>query len=78
MRIERGRVVDLAKKYSHAWLFLIFAMLGQQFSLLEQYVVPKYWVYCWVDGYIPFIRLLCSLHALVRVRGRRAGGALPS
>ena len=47
MRIERGRVVDLAKKYSHAWLFLIFAMLGQQFSLLEQYVVPKYWVYCW-------------------------------
>lgn len=55
MRIERGKVVDLAKRYSHAWLFLIFAMLGQQFSLLEQYIVPRYWVYCWLDGFIPFM-----------------------
>ena len=55
LRIDKGLVTGLAKKYSHAWLFLIFAMLGQQFSLLEQFVVPRYWVYCWVDGYIPFL-----------------------
>ena len=55
VRIERGRAVNLLKRYSHAWLFLIFAMLGQQFSLLEQYVIPRYWVYCWVDGLIPFV-----------------------
>ena len=55
MRIERGQVIHLVKRYSHAWLFLIFAMLGLQFSLLEQYVVPRYWVYCWVDGLIPFV-----------------------
>ena len=64
MRIERGKVVDLAKRYSHAWLFLIFAMLGQQFSLLEQYVVPKYWVYCWVDGLIPFVPIFVIPYTL--------------
>ena len=55
MRIDRDRVLNLAKTYSHAWLFLIFAMLYLLFNLLEQYIVPKYWVFCWIDEYIPFV-----------------------
>ena len=41
--------------YRHAALFLLFLLIVQIFNVLEQTVVPRYWVQCAVDQYIPFV-----------------------
>ena len=44
-----------AKTYVHALWFVVYLFLVLQFSLLERYVVPKYWVSSVLDQFIPFI-----------------------
>lgn len=41
--------------HRHAALFLIFLVLVQLFSALELHVVPRFWIQCSLDKYIPFI-----------------------
>ena len=42
------------QRYWHAFLFLIYPVLAVLFALLEKYIVPQYWVGCYVDQFIPF------------------------
>lgn len=36
-------------------LFLLFAVLGQIFGILERTLVPEYWISTGLDAYIPFL-----------------------
>ena len=45
----------LVKEYWHSVFFLGFLILYSEFSMLEKYIVPQYWISCTVDQLIPFI-----------------------
>ena len=50
-----NRLTSRLYAYRHAALFLIFLLIVQLFNVLEQTVVPRFWVECSLDQYIPFI-----------------------
>lgn len=45
----------LVRRYWHAVLFLGYLITTIEFSLLEKYTVPRYWISCPVDSLIPFV-----------------------
>ena len=46
---------SLLHNYRHAFLFLLFFFLTSIFNLLEQVVVPQYWISCRLDYLLPFV-----------------------
>lgn len=52
---QTNRLLSWVHTYRHAALFLIFFVILQLFNIVEQTVVPRYWVACSLDKNIPFI-----------------------
>lgn len=49
---------DLLKKYSHASILLYYFIILAWFGYLEKIIlVPKYYMFCFIDSYIPFVSI---------------------
>ena len=55
MNKTKQRLSDILYNYRHATLLLLLLLLIYVFNLLEQVVVPRYWISCTLDDYIPFV-----------------------
>lgn len=55
MNTSKQRFTDILYNYRHASLFLLFLCLTSLFNLLEQVVVPQYWISCRLDYLLPFV-----------------------
>lgn len=55
MRLPKQPFATLLYNYRHAALFLVFLCLTSWFNLLEQVVVPQYWISCRLDYMLPFV-----------------------
>jgi|GEM_PF-104085 len=49
-----GAVRFFFQRYWHAFLFLLYLALMGTFGLLEKFIIPQYWLGCYLDQYIPF------------------------